>query len=109
MPGSGSLNGGIVKGFPAGIADAMDGSNIISTSIATEGSVMQLSLVASSAATPDEIRAHYRALWSALGLREQPGNDETIAFIGAYESLSLSIGPSGTGNRYTIFGVFRTE
>lgn len=109
LPEPGSRSGGMVKGFPDGVADPMRDSNVVSSSIATEGAVMQLSLVASSAETPDAIREHYRALWTSLGLRAVPTDDETVAFSGDYESLTLSVGASGTGNLYTIFGVLRTE
>ena len=109
LPEPGSRSGGLVTGFPAGVADPMQDSNIVSSSIATEGAVMQLSLVASSAETPDAIREHYSALWTSLGLRAVPTDDETVAFTGDYESLTLSVGTSGTGNLYTIFGVLRTE
>jgi hypothetical protein len=109
LPDAGSLNGGLVTGFPAGVADPMEGSEVASSSIATEGTVMQLSLVASSGESPDAIRAHYRALWTSLGLRETSGDDDAVAFTGEYESLTLNVGTSGTGNLYTIFGVLRTE
>lgn len=109
MPAAASSKGALVNGYPTRIAGPVSGSDIASSSIATEGSVMQLSLVASSSATLDDIRAHYRELWTALGLHERPAADGTMTFAGSFESLSLSIGPSATGNRYSIFGVFHTS
>lgn len=109
LPEAGSRSGGLMPDLPTSIVEPLPDSSIISSSIATEDTVMQLSLVGSVAATPDEIRAHYRSLWASLGLREEPGDDATIAFTGPFETLSLTIDVTGTGNRYAIFGVFRTE
>ncbi|MEJ1921973.1 hypothetical protein [Microbacterium sp. KHB019] len=109
LPAPASRSGGIVSGFPTRIADAMDGSTVVSTSIATENTVMQVSLVASSTDDPDSIRAHYLKLWTGLGLVEAPDNGEMLAVTGSFESLTLSVKTTGTGNLYTIFGVFKTE
>ncbi|CAH0221158.1 hypothetical protein [Microbacterium sp. Bi121] len=109
LPAPASRNGGIVSGFPTRIATAMDDSKVVSTSIATESTVMQVSLVASSSTDPAKIREHYRKQWSALGLVERGGGTDTLAMAGAFEALTLSVTSTGTGNVYTIFGVFKTE
>lgn len=109
LPKSGSRDGGLVAGFPTSVAEPMEDSDVVSTSIATENTAMQVSLVSSTTTALDEIRAHYRALWTSLGLREQPGDDSTMAFTGEFESLTLNVRTTGTGNMYTIFGVLRTE
>lgn len=109
LPPPGSRTGGLVAGYPARIVGPLNGSDVVSSSISTEGTVMQLSLVATSSASADAVRAHYRDLWRSLGLKDRKAGDGTVTYAGAYESLSLSVGASGTGNRYTIYGVFRTE
>ncbi len=70
---------------------------------------MQVDLVALTPATPDEIRAHYSELWRSLDLQERSTADGTVTFIGPHESMTLAVEASGTGNRYTIHAVFRTE
>lgn len=109
LPPAGSREGGLVDGYPVRLAGPVDGSNVVSSSIATEGDVMQVSLVASSAVSADELLAHYRELWASLGLNERLAETGKLTFAGGFESLSLTIAPSGTGNRYSIFGVFRTS
>jgi hypothetical protein len=110
LPASGSLDGGIVDGYPATIAGPADGSTVTSTSIAVQDAVMQLSLIAVSSASQDDIRTYYRTVWSAAGLREQTAAaDGTMTFVGPYESLALSFGSTGTGNHYTVFGILRTQ
>lgn len=109
LPESAARSGGLAAGFPDDIMGPMDRSEVVSSSIATEGTVMQVDLVAATAATPDEIRAHYKKLWKSRGLQEQAAPDGTLTCTGQYESTTLAIEASGTGNRYMIYAVFRTE
>ncbi|MDQ4214282.1 hypothetical protein [Microbacterium capsulatum] len=109
LPASGSKDGGIVDGFPTAIAGPAAGSTVRSSSIAAQSTVMQVTLSALSSASQNDIRAEYRTRWAAAGLNEQPTADGTMTFVGAYESLTLSFGSSGTGTLYTVFGVLRTQ
>ncbi len=78
-------------------------------SIATEGDVMQVSLVARTDASPEVVSDHYSGLWASLGLIPQPESaDGSVSFAGVYESLTLAFTPaSGTGTIYMIHAVFR--
>ncbi len=109
LPESGSRDDGVVDGYPTDIAGPMDGSSVRFTSIAVQDTVMQISLTAATTDIPDDIRAHYRAVWSGLGLTEQPTADGTTTFAGPYASLTLSFASSGTGDRYVVYGVLRTQ
>lgn len=109
LPESASRNGGLVKGFPVDLAGPLASGSVLFTSIAVQGSVMQVDLVASTGAAPDEIRAHYRDLWGSLGLQTRDTSDGTVAYSGPHESVTLAVGSSGTANSYSIHGVFRTE
>lgn len=109
LPESATRSGGLAAGFPDDIVGPMDRSDVVSSAIATEGTVMQVDLVAATAATPDEIRAHYSKLWKSHGLQEQAAPDGTLTCIGPYESATLAVEKSGTGYRYMIHAVFRTE
>ncbi|MGB3375162.1 MAG: hypothetical protein WBA87_08495 [Microbacterium sp.] len=109
LPDSAARSGGLAAGFPDAVVGPMDGSNVVSSSIATEGAAMQVDLVAVTKAGPDEIRSHYSRLWSSLGMQERTVADGTVAFTGPYESMTLAVETTGTGTRYTIHAVFRTE
>jgi hypothetical protein len=86
-------------------------SDVLESSIATEGSTMQVTLVARTDSPADDVRAHYRGLWSQLGLMESAGAAPgDVTFSNAHSSLSLAFASaSGTGTVYMIYGVLRTS
>ena len=112
LPESAAADGVLVDGFPGDVMGPAAGSDILSSSIATESDVMQVTLVARTDATQEEVSAHFRSLWAELGLTEgvQTEGSADITSTDQFSSLSLAFTPSsGTGTVYMIFGVFRTS
>lgn len=111
LPESATANRKLVGGFPAKIMGPAPDSDIVSSAIATEGSTMQVTLVARTDASPESIVAHYRDVWAQLGLIDQgTTNGNGAAYASPHTSLTLAFSPeSGTGTVYTILGSFRTE
>lgn len=111
LPESATANRKLVEGFPAKIMGPAPDSDIVSSAIATEGSTMQVTLVARTDASPESIVAHYRDVWAQLGLIDQgTTNGNGAAYASPHTSLTLAFSPeSGTGTVYTILGSFRTE
>ncbi|WP_347344561.1 hypothetical protein [Microbacterium sp.] len=111
LPESATANRKLVEGFPAKIMGPAPDSDIVSSALATEGSVMQVTLVARTDASPESIVAHYRDVWAQLGLIDQgTTNGNGAAYASPHTSLTLAFSPeSGTGTVYTILGSFRTE
>ncbi|MDR7110854.1 hypothetical protein J2X03_000710 [Microbacterium trichothecenolyticum] len=111
LPDSGSESGALVDGFPDSVMGPVPGSDVLESSIATEGSTMQVTLVARTDASADEVRSHFRELWSQLGLTESAGGIEgAVTFSNDHSSLSLAFAPaSGTGTVYMIYSVLRTS
>ncbi|MHC3000546.1 hypothetical protein [Microbacterium sp. HJ5] len=111
LPETGSATGQLVDGFPAEVMGPAPPSNVLQSSIATEGSTMQVTLQARTDATPDEVSQYYRALWGDLGLADAGASGGTDAsYSDAHSSLSLAFSASaGTGTVYTVYGVFRTS
>lgn len=108
FPSSATEEGGLAAGYPSEVMAPAPGSDVLQSAITTEGETMQVTLVARTDASEDDVRAHYAAAWSALGLREVQTSDGSSTFAGAYESLTLAFSPnSATGTRYTLFGLFR--
>jgi hypothetical protein len=109
LPKSAAKNSGLVKGFPAPLMGPTKGSQVISSSIATEGDTAQITLVAVTGTDDADTVAHYEKLWSDLGLQRVTTADGNLAYSGPHESMTLATQRSGTGNRYTISGVFHTK
>jgi hypothetical protein len=109
LPPSGSATGSLVSGFPKSIIGPGPKSKVESSSISTQAPAMQVTLVARSTATRASITSHYKKLWDSLGLRPTSTDGSSLTYVGKYESVNLSFSSSGTGNRYTIYGVFRTK
>ncbi|MFB7891617.1 hypothetical protein ACFC1I_05415 [Microbacterium sp. NPDC056044] len=110
LPASGSASGELVKGFPADLMGPAPESQVLESSISTEGSTMQVSLVARTDATADDVREHYRTLWAGLGLTDTSSGDGSVTYSDAFSSISLAFSTSsGTGTVYMVYGVFRTS
>lgn len=111
LPDSGTRSGGLVDGYPSDVMAPVDDSEVLSSAIATEGSAMQVTLVARTDAGAGDVGAHYRSLWSGLGLVEQASTDpDVITFTGRQTTVTLAFSPdSATGTVYNVLGSFRTE
>lgn len=111
LPESGSASGALVDGFPANLMGPTAQSDVLQSSIASEGDTMQVTLLARTDATPDEVRQYYRALWIGLGLADAGANGASDAsYADALSSVSLAFSSSaGTGTVYSVYGVFRTS
>ncbi len=110
LPASAAATGELVDGYPEPIMTPMPTSDVLNSEIATQGDVTQVTLVARTTASPDEIREHYRALWDDTGLEPAGTQDSDTAFADASTSLTLGFAPeSGTGTVYVLFGVFRSQ
>lgn len=111
FPPSGSAEGSLVDGFPVQIMGPTSGSDVLSSSIATQGDTMQVTVVARSDESREDVLAHFSRLWRELGLAESPGSDTSALSAGdGSSSLSLAFtSSSGTGTVYMVYGVFRTS
>lgn len=109
LPTSAARTGGLVTGFPSRVMGPAATSPVVSSSVATQGTTMQVTLVAVYNGSRDTITRHYESLWTSLGMRRGLTSDGTLVYTGAHESVTLAFGASGTGNRYTLYGVFRTK
>lgn len=108
LPESGAASGELVDGFPTGVMAPAPTSEVLQSSIATEGETMQVTLQARTDATPDEVSRHYRAVWTGLGLAETGSSGGADAsYSDALSSVTVAFtAGSGTGTVYTVYGVF---
>jgi hypothetical protein len=109
LPTADSAQGRLVAGFPVAVVEPAPGSEVIDSSVTPEGSTLQVTLTARSERGVDEIRDHFRGVWTPLGLTAQNSTDSEIAFRSATASATLAVALTGTGTVYTVFATFRTE
>lgn len=110
LPENASARNALVAGFPVAIAGPAPATDVIDSSLAHDGTVLQAALTARTDAAVDAVLAHYRDLWSGLGLAPATSDGGSEAFSDTYSSVSVSAAATtGTGTVYTIFAVLRTE
>ena len=110
LPEDASARNALVAGFPVAVAGPAPAADVIDSSLAQDGIVLQAALTARTDADADTVLSHYRELWSGLGLARQTTEGSSEAFSDTYSSVSVSVAPStGTGTVYTVYAVLRTE
>lgn len=108
LPPSASAEGSLVDGYPRDIMGPAADSDVISSSIATEGDTMQVTLVARTDQPEDQVRSHFLSVWTSLGLVQTAQDRGTsLAVTDGTNSMSLAFASSGTGTVYMVYGVFR--
>lgn len=109
LPENASMQGAVVDGFPTDVVGAAPDSDIVDTSVSSDGTTMQAAMSARTDRSPSEVADHYRRTWAALGLAPATVGTDDVAYSDAYTSVSLAIRESGTGTLYTLFATLRTE
>ncbi len=109
LPADAAEQGSLVTGFPTEVAAPTAQSDIIDSSVTSDGTTMQAALNARTDQTPDELADHYRALWAGLGLAPVTSEGSTLAYADQFTSITLAAAESGTGTVYTLYATLRTE
>jgi len=109
LPSPGVASGTLVTGYPTDVAGPLAGDEVIESSVASEGTTLQATLTARTDRTPDEVREHFRAHWSSLGLSPDADTAQELSFRSSTASVTLALSTGGTGTVYTVFAVLRTE
>jgi len=109
LPAEAAEQGGLVAGFPEQVAAPAPSSEVIDSSVTSEGTTMQAALNARTALSGADVTEHYRAAWTALGLAPVAGDAAALAYADRFTSVSLAVRTSGTGTIYTVFATLRTE
>lgn len=110
LPANGFVRNELVAGFPVEVVSLPANADVIDSSLAQDGTVMQATLTARTDAPAEDVLTHYRELWSGLGLAPGASGEGDAAFSDTYSSVSLAFsGASGTGTLYTVYAVLRTE
>jgi len=109
LPADAAEQGGLVEGFPTTVADPTAESDVIDSSVSSDGSTMQAALNARTDQSPAAIADHYRAMWAGLGLAPVTVEGDDLAYADRFTSVTLAVRESGTGTVYTLYATLRTE
>lgn len=108
LPETAHRDRAIVEGFPAVISLA-PASEVMFSSVASERDRVQAGLDAMSSSAPAAVLAHYRSTFATLGLVEEPvsaaDGSQAVAFDRGPSTITVTVWPTDTGSRYTVFGV----
>ncbi|WP_454138097.1 hypothetical protein [Microbacterium paulum] len=109
LPADAAAAGRLVDGFPTDLAGPTPTSDVIDSSIASDGATMQVALTARTDETPEDVAAAFQQRWTAFELAPAAAAEATLAYSDAFTSISLAASASGTGTVYTVFATLRTE
>jgi hypothetical protein len=109
LPATASARGALVTGFPVEIVPVPAGATVVSSSVAAEGSRLQVGLEASTAASPADVLAGYVQAFTAAGFitTDSPVGAGTTAtaFVRANEGLVLTLRERlGGGTELSVAG-----
>jgi hypothetical protein len=95
LPATASVRGSLVKGFPVAIVPVPAGATVVSSSVASDGSRLQVGLEATTAATPTDVRNYYVQALTAAGFAPSvapadPGASATV-FMRGNDGLVLTL------------------
>lgn len=109
LPADAAEQGGLVEGFPTPIVEPTAESDVIDSSVSSDGSTMQAALNARTDQSPAAIADHYREMWTELGLAPVTAEGDGLAYADRFTSITLAVRESGTGTVYTLYATLRTE
>lgn len=109
LPATASATGKLVAGFPGALPPA-PGSTITSSSVASQGGHLQLTLVATAGRAASDIVAFYRAALAKYGMYDAPvpaaAGRTVVAFARGADSVTVTATPGSGGTSYVLYGAF---
>jgi hypothetical protein len=113
LPDSSTAAGSLVAGFPVDVIPEAPNSVIETSSVATEGSQVQVALSGQTTLPAGEVVDYYRAALTERGLSGAPApapeGSTALAFTLGINSVALTVTPIDGGCRYVVFGTFTAE
>ena len=114
LPATASARGALVAGFPATIVTVLAGATVVSSSVAAEGSRVQVGLEASTAASPADVLAGYVKAFTAAGFvsTDSPAaaGSTATAFVRDNDGLVLTLRERlGGGTELSVAGTLTAQ
>ncbi|WP_166874836.1 hypothetical protein [Salinibacterium sp. ZJ450] len=110
LPATASAEGELTTGFPSQVVPLAPDSRVVSSSLASEGTRLQVGLTATSGTAAAAVLDHYQSVYGPLGFASRPADavSGTTAwvFTRGENAVTVSVYQLDTGSAYTVFGTF---
>jgi len=109
LPEPASAVGELVPGFPTATVSLPSGAEVVNSAIAIEGDRMQATVVATAAASEDDVHRYFDGIFTPLGLRgaETPSAAGTTAMTwsSGNDSIVVATTADGEGTRFSVLAL----
>ena len=113
LPKTASAVGALAKGYPSVVVPATPQSSIGTSSVATQGQHLQVTLTATSTMTVTEVLAFYRTALAKYGMYDTAapalGGATALTFKRGTNSVTVTTSPVTDGTKYIIYGAFTAK
>lgn len=110
LPESASAVGKLADGYPSSVLPQAPGSTIATSSIASQGGHLQVTLTAGSTQQVVDIIAFYRSALAKYGMYDSPApavsGSTSTRFARDGNAVTLTVTPAKGGATYAVFGAF---
>jgi hypothetical protein len=113
LPRTASATGGLVSGYPDAVLPLTPGAHVDSSSVASQGDRLQVTLTATTDAGVTDVLAFYRTALAKYGMYDTPapaqGGATALRFSRDGSTVTITATPSDDGSTYVIFGTFTAK
>jgi hypothetical protein len=113
LPRTASATGGLVSGYPEKVLPVTPGAHVASSSVASQGDRLQVTLTATSSSGVADILAFYRTALAKFGMYDVPapaqGGATALRFSRDGGDVTITAAPTDDGVKYVIFGTFTAK
>ncbi|MDN4612879.1 hypothetical protein P5G50_00325 [Leifsonia sp. F6_8S_P_1B] len=113
LPRTASATGGLVSGYPEKVLPITPGARVKTSSVASQGSRLQVTMTATTPSGVTDILAFYRTALAKYGMYDTPapaqGGATALRFDRDGSSVTVTAAPTEDGSTYVIFGTFTAK
>ncbi|MET1044818.1 MAG: hypothetical protein ABWX59_11965 [Microbacteriaceae bacterium] len=110
LPATASAEGELTTGFPSQVVPLAPDSRVVSSSLASEETQLQVGLTATSGTAAAGVLDHYQSVYGPLGFASRPADavsgTTALVFTRGENTVTVSVYPLDAGSAYTVFGTF---
>jgi hypothetical protein len=113
LPKTASSVGSLAKGYPSSVLPAAPQSSITTSSVASQGTHLQVTLTAKSSLSTTDVLAFYRTTLAKYGMYDTAspalGGATALTFRRGTDSVTVTTSPVTGGTKYIIYGAFTAK